>query len=88
VFRERELPDEIPFFFRGADQAEASVDLLVMQYCGLSHSEVKRLIRQGAIEVDGVPVRDPLDYPRVSAGSIIRVGKRRFFRIVDADKKD
>jgi tyrosyl-tRNA synthetase len=87
VFRERDLPEEIPFFFRGADLAEASVDLLVMQYCGLSHGEVKRLIRQGAIEVDGVPVNDPLNYPRVKAGSIIKVGKRRFFRIVDADKQ-
>jgi hypothetical protein len=49
---------------------------------------VKRLIRQAAIEVDGVLVTDPLDYPRVSPGSIIRVGKRRFLRVVDADKQD
>jgi tyrosyl-tRNA synthetase len=88
VFRKRELPEEIPFLFRGAEQAEASVDLLVMEYCGLSHSEVRRLMRQGAIEVDGVRVTDALDYPRVRSGSVIRVGKRRFFRVVDADRQD
>jgi tyrosyl-tRNA synthetase len=49
-----------------------------------SHSEAQRLIRQHAVEVDGrvvesqeAPLRD---------GSIIRVGKHRFLRIVDADK--
>jgi len=87
VFREREAPEEValdvPFPFKGESEAEASIDLLVMQYCGLSRSEVKRLMRQGAIEVDGVPVTDPLNYPRVKPGSIIRVGKRRFLRIVD-----
>ena len=92
VFRERELPEEVPlevpFDFKGASEAEAGIDLLVMKHLGLSRSEVKRLIRQGAIEVDGVPVTDPLDYPRVRPGSIVRVGKRRFLRIVDADKQD
>jgi tyrosyl-tRNA synthetase len=92
VFRERELPEEVPielpFHFKGASEAEAGIDLLVMKHLGLSRREVKRLMRQGAIEVDGVPVTDPLDYPRVRAGSIIRVGKRRFLRIVDADKQD
>jgi tyrosyl-tRNA synthetase len=91
VFRERELPEEVPievpFHFKGESEAEAGIDLLVMQHCGLSRREVKRLIRQGAIEVDGIPVTDPLDCPRVRPGSIIRVGKRRFLRIVDADKQ-
>ena len=91
VFREREAPEEValevPFHFKGESEAEASIDLLVMHHCGLSRSEVKRLMRQGAIEVDGVPVTDPLNYPRVKPGSIIRVGKRRFLRIVDADKQ-
>jgi len=63
VFRERELaeevPLEVPFDFKGASEAEAGIDLLVMKHLGLSRSEVKRLIRQGAIEVDGVPVTDP-----------------------------
>ncbi len=91
VFRERELPEEVPlevpFDFKGASEAEAGIDLLVMKHLGLSRREVKRLIRQGAIEVDGVPVTDPLDYPRVRPGSIVRVGKRRFLRIVDADQQ-
>ncbi len=92
VFRERELPEEVPlevpFHFKGASEAEAGIDLLVMKHLGLSRSEVKRLIRQGAIKVDGVPLTDPLEYPRVRPGSIVRVGKRRFLRIVDADKQD
>jgi tyrosyl-tRNA synthetase len=91
VFRQRGLPEEIPveipFHFGGRTEAEAGIDLLVMERWGLSHNELKRLMRQGAIEVDGVRVREPLDYPRVRPGSIIRVGKRLFGRIVDADKQ-
>ena len=60
--------------------------LLVMEHLGLSRREVKRLVRQGAIEVDGVPLKGTS--AAVGPGSVIRVGKRRFLRIVDADKQD
>jgi tyrosyl-tRNA synthetase len=89
VFRRRELPEEsaqeVPLQFRGQSSAEFAIDLLVVEHCGLSRSEVRRLIRQGAIEVDGVPLKGTSAV--VGAGSTIRVGKRRFLRIVDADKQ-
>jgi len=49
-----------------------------------SLSEARRLISQGAVEIDGQVVSKPVANVRV--GSTIRVGKHRFFRIVDADK--
>jgi tyrosyl-tRNA synthetase len=89
VFRRRELPEEsaqeVPLQFRGQSSAEFALDLLIMEHCGLSRSEVRRLIRQGAIEVDGVPLKGTSAV--VGPGSTIRVGKRRFLRIVDADKQ-
>jgi tyrosyl-tRNA synthetase len=89
VFRRRELPEEsaqeVLLQFRGQSSAEFAIDLLVVEHCGLSRSEVTRLIRQGAIEVDGVPLKGTSAV--VGPGSTIRVGKRRFFRIVDADKQ-
>jgi len=89
VFRRRELPEEsaqeVLLQFRGQSSAEFAIDLLVVEHCGLSRSEVRRLIRQGAIEVDGVPLKGTSAV--VGPGSTIRVGKRRFFRIVDADKQ-
>jgi len=41
-----------------------------------SLSEAKRLIAQGAVEVDGQPVRQ--SYATVTTGTIMQVGKRRF----------
>jgi tyrosyl-tRNA synthetase len=51
-----------------------------------SKSEGRRLLKQGAIDVDGQPITSFEVEFRV--GSVIRVGKHRFLRIVDADKQD
>jgi len=50
-----------------------------------SNSEAKRLLSQGAIQIDGERVN--ADTVCIKAGSIIKVGKRRFVKIVDADKR-
>ena len=48
-----------------------------------SRSEARRLIAQGAVDVDGDTVRET--YCRVRIGSIIKVGKRRFVKLVSPD---
>jgi tyrosyl-tRNA synthetase len=50
-----------------------------------SKGEARRLMKQGAIDVDGQPITD--FNIAVQPGSVIRVGKHRFLRIVDADKQ-
>ncbi len=46
-----------------------------------SKSEARRLIEQGAVEIDGVRIaQDPVT---LREGTIVRVGKRRFVRVVD-----
>ncbi len=77
-----EVPSEIPeYHFR-----EAGLSLLaVMVQCELapSNSEAKRLIRSDSVSVDGNRVAE-LDY-HFSAGTfVIRVGKKRWARIVNA----
>jgi len=49
-----------------------------------SKSEGRRLLQQGAIDVDGQPITSFEVELRV--GSEIRIGKHQFLRIVDADK--
>ena len=48
-----------------------------------SKSEVRRLLAQGAIEVDGKQTYE--DTAEVHEGSIIKVGKRRFLQLVDPE---
>jgi tyrosyl-tRNA synthetase len=88
VFSKREAPEEahnVAVAFNGAasieiDLAEAILSARVVS----SKSEIRRLISQGAIEVEGAPVGDVR--VTVREGTIIRVGKHRFVRIVDGDK--
>jgi ribosomal protein S4 len=48
-----------------------------------SRGEAKRLITQGAVEVDGRRISGTT--ADVRDGSVLKVGKRRWVRIVDAD---
>ena len=93
VFREREAPKdvvrEVVIPAAIIEAGEAFPDILpgLLKDLGVvpSVSEGRRLLRQGAIEVDGrrVGVKTAVKLRR---GSILRVGKHRFLRIVDADK--
>jgi tyrosyl-tRNA synthetase len=49
-----------------------------------SRSEGRRLLKQGAVEVDGEPPMHP--NVELRDGCVIKVGKKTFIRIVDADK--
>lgn len=46
-----------------------------------SRSEAKRLVTQGAVDVDGKTLADSQSPFRVKDGTIIRVGKRKFLKI-------
>jgi tyrosyl-tRNA synthetase len=50
-----------------------------------SRSEARRLLAQGAIEVDGKPVTEDIDVSTLKPGSIIKVGKRRYAKIAGSN---
>lgn len=60
------------------------LEALVSSGAIASKGEGRRLLKQGAIDVDGSPI-GTFDVQPVP-GSIVRIGKHRFLRIVDADK--
>jgi tyrosyl-tRNA synthetase len=82
-FRKGDLPEDIPE--REVSSAGAGTVLVanLLKDAGLtkSTSEARRMIRQGAVRIDGVRVEDP--EITVGAGSrcVFQVGKRRFARI-------
>lgn len=86
VVREKQLPEDIAEVRLAPDQLEDGRIWIVrlLQVAGLvpSASEGRRLIRQGAVRIDGdVVTDDNLDWTPVP-GAVIQVGKRRFARIV------
>ena len=82
VVQQRQLPDEVPSV-RVELAAGATAGLLDVLRSALalpSNAEARRLIAQGAVEVDGARVSDPA--LRLSAGSyLIRAGRRRVARV-------
>ena len=47
-----------------------------------SRSEARRLLGQGAIDIDGKTITEDIDVATIRSGSIIKVGKRRFAKFV------
>jgi tyrosyl-tRNA synthetase len=82
VFSGRSVPDDVPSV-SVADPNSALID--VLRYClpNASGTELRRLIADGSIRLDGQrKLTDPDQRHPVSSGDVIRVGKRRWFRIV------
>ncbi len=52
-----------------------------------SSSEAKKLVAQGAIKLDGVKIDSFTSTRPIMHGSVIQIRKRRFVRIIDADKR-
>jgi len=75
VFQERKLPEEIK---EGTESNVTLRDYLVINRLAKSRSEAKRLIEQGAVDVDGKKITDlNWTFPK---GTTIKVGKRGHIR--------
>ncbi len=78
-----EEASELPLAFNGAAAVEVDLaEALVSAGLAESKSEVRRLLSQGAVESDGQRVTGPR--MSVRKDTVIRVGKHRFVRVVDA----
>jgi len=74
-FQKREVPEEITL---GTKAHGSLLDYIIENRLANSRSEAKRLIKQGAVDVDGRKVTDV--QMEVTKDSIIKVGKRRYIR--------
>ena len=80
VFAQGQLPDEIPEVKISAEPIMAS-KLLVKSKLVPSGSEAKRMVKQGAVEIDKNRIDDPNSMITPANGMIIQVGKRKFAKI-------
>lgn len=85
-FKQKEIPDDIPEVVIDVDQPVWICRLLTDAGLTASNGEARRLIKQGAIKLDGDKVEDP-DREITPVGEfILQAGKRRFARIKFFDK--
>jgi tyrosyl-tRNA synthetase len=84
VFSKKNLPDDIPLKEIAWDGPKMKL-VKVMSTSGVvtSNSEARRLIQQGAVEVNEVPVKNVDEELSCETGDfVLRVGKKRFVKIV------
>lgn len=82
IFRDRELPEDIPVFEYAWREPEVWVPRLLKEASATtSTSESVRLIKQGGIVVDGSRLDDP-DRKLPKGEYLFRIGKRKFLRVV------
>jgi tyrosyl-tRNA synthetase len=80
IFKEGSQPTDVPEI-NIPDKKIMICDLLVRTKLASSKSEAKRLIEQGAIDIDGVVLNDWKKEIMPKNGMIIRAGKRRFAKL-------
>jgi len=82
--QKKELPDKIPEYRLSLRSAPDLQDILIKTNLVKSRSEASRLISQGAVTVNGKKPMIPIT--EVKGEFIIKVGKRRFVKIINTDK--
>jgi len=84
VFRDRQAPEESPVKRLPRSGPTRISTLLFICDFALSRSEAERLVKQKAVEIDGVTVDDPRKDIDLSkpADFLLRAGKKRFIRII------
>jgi tyrosyl-tRNA synthetase len=84
VVQAREVPDNIDLIRLSTGSGSEPIwRVVVLAGMAPSNSEARRLIQQGAVEVDGSRVSDPVHKVEASEESrLLQVGKRKFKRFV------
>jgi tyrosyl-tRNA synthetase len=89
VFSKKELPDEVPEKHVEYKEGEIWIGHYLKEAgCVKSTSEVRRLIKQGGLYVDDQRISDEDLQISTEGEKLVKLGKRRFFRIVGKVKGD
>jgi tyrosyl-tRNA synthetase len=85
VFSDRQPPVDIPESYMGSEPGKMRLSRALLRLGAAdSRAEAERLIKQGAVEIDGIVVIDPtfefdLSFPRKY---LLKVGKKKHFYLV------
>jgi tyrosyl-tRNA synthetase len=83
VVQNKEIPDEIEECSYNLTHEVDLKDLLTTINIAKSRSDAGRLIDQGAVSINGQTVT--VNSVKIEDGSIVKVGKRRFAKIINSD---
>ncbi len=78
TFQKKNQPDEMPEYKAGIDESVA--DIMLANNLAKSKGEIKRLIQQSGLKLNGQVVKADTEIPK--PGDVLQVGKRHFLKIV------
>ena len=78
LFQKKEIPDNIPEI--KVKKGEELSDILMENKIIDSKSELRRLIKEGAIDVDGKNIKDT--HHMIEKEVIVKIGKKKFIKII------
>ncbi|MCK5849178.1 MAG: tyrosine--tRNA ligase [Caldisericia bacterium] len=82
VHRKKSIPTDIPEF-RISDSEKVRVsDFITDQKMTPTKSEAKRIIKGGGVSINSIKITDPFEEIQFKNGDIVKVGKRKFLKIV------
>jgi len=84
VFQQRGEPEDMDTFQLSGDTG--LVDVMADSGMVSSRSEARRLVKQGGVRLNDEVLEDPNQDLVTAAGGVLRVGKRRFLKLLAADE--
>ena len=82
IFINKGLPDEIEEFNIGDKKDINILDLIILVNFAPSKGEARRLVSQGGVSIDGEKISDVQSSISVKPGMILKVGKRKFIKLI------
>lgn len=82
IFINKGLPDEIEEFNIGNNKEINILDLIVLVNFAPSKGEARRLLTQGGVSINGEKISDVQSSISVKTGMILKVGKRKFIKLI------
>jgi tyrosyl-tRNA synthetase len=80
LFSRKEVPDDVPEL-KLKKSGMTAVDVVIASGVAKSRGEARRLIEQGGFDLGGKTHKDPQSELTLRGGEVIKVGKKRFFKV-------
>jgi tyrosyl-tRNA synthetase len=83
MFVKKDVPDNIDLFeHESAEKEMGIIDIMVLTSLAKSKGEARRLIKQGGVSINGEKITDEQAKVDFSSERLLKVGKRRFLRVL------
>lgn len=79
LFSKKEIPEDILELV--VAHGATALDIVMASGVTESKSDARRLIEQGAVEIDGVKKTEASEELQLNGGEVVKIGKRHFFKV-------